>query len=613
MVQPGESLFGLLRRLPNMDALIVAATPESLNSIRKYVTTAAAAADLEKKAASQLCRVVDEIAMSAIVHGHAGADDKDVWRVQAHIEQKSLTIILEDQGEPYDPYQSLSLPASDAALEDSLDHPLQGVDEFRYQRVGDWNRHIFVMNRAVITAETRSQSEKLADDLIRVILPIGIALSAEKDFDRLLESILIQAKSVCNADGGTLYLPEDNRLKATIMRNDSLNITMGGPTREKVPYLTVPLYEETTGEPNRHNIASYVALCAHSVNIPDIAQAKDFDFSGTRLFDQINNYRSISTFTTPLKNHEGEVIGVLQLLNAQDFHTGRVIPFDSYMQQLVEALASQAAVVLNNRMLLERQKQLLIYEHDLEIGEQIQANFLPSELPQPYGWEIAAGFRPARKVAGDFYDAFYVEAQTKVCLIIADVCDKGVGAALFMALSRSLIRAFAGLHESLATGGKNPVELTNEYIVQNHGNSNMFVTLFYGVLDLASGQLAYVNCGHNPPVIIGSTGVKLRLRPTVPAVGVFPNIEFKMQQVGLESGDVLFAFTDGVTDARASDNGFFTEERLLQLLQQPAPSALALLNRIDESLRSHIGVATQFDDITMIAARRQPVLEVKPE
>ena len=596
-----------------MDTLIVAATPESLNSIRKYVTTAAAAADLEKKAASQLCRAVDEIATNAIVHGHAGADDKDVWRVQAHIDQKSLTIILEHRGEPYDPRQNLSLPPSDASLENGLDHTLQGVDEFRYQRVGDWNRNIFVMNRAVIAAETSSQSEKLADDLIRVILPIGIALSAEKDFDRLLESILIQAKSVCNADGGTLYLPEDNRLKFDIMRNDSLNITMGGAMGEKMPYLIVPLYEETTREPNYHNIASYVALYGHSVNIPDISQAKDFDFSGTRLFDQKNNYRSISTFTTPLKNHEGEVIGVLQLLNAQDPHTGRVIPFDSYMQQLVEALASQAAVVLNNRMLLERQKELLIYEHDLEIGQQIQANFLPSELPQPSGWEIAAGFRPARKVAGDFYDAFYVEGQTKVCLIIADVCDKGVGAALFMALSRSLIRAFAGLNESPATGGKNPVELTNEYIVQNHENSNMFVTLFYGVLDLANGQLTYVNCGHNPPVIIGSTGVKVRLRPTVPAVGMFPDIEFKMQQVGLEPGDVLFAFTDGVTEARAPNDGFFTEERLLQLLEQPAPSALALLNRIDESLCSHIGAATQFDDITMIAARRHPGLDVEPK
>src|SRR4030095_13510741 len=192
------------------------------------------------------------------------------------------------------------------------------------------------------------QSDKLANDLLHVILPIGIALSAEKNFDKLLESILIQAKSVCNADGGSLYLQDDNRLNFAIVRNDSLHIAMGGTTNTAVPYPPVPLYETTTGNPNYHHIASYAALCGHSVNISDIYQEKDFDFSGTRTFDQQNHYRSISTLTTPLKNHEGEVIGVLQLLNAQDPQTGRVISFDSYRQQLGEAFASQAAVAPNN-------------------------------------------------------------------------------------------------------------------------------------------------------------------------------------------------------------------------------------------------------------------------
>jgi sigma-B regulation protein RsbU (phosphoserine phosphatase) len=277
---------------------------------------------------------------------------------------------------------------------------------------------------------------------------------------------------------------------------------------------------------------------------------------------------------------------------------------------MVEALASQAAVALNNRILLERQKELLRYEHELQIGRQIQASFLPSELPQPSGWEVAANFRPAREVAGDFYDAFYLEGGRKVGFVIADVCDKGVGAALFMALTRSLIRAFADLTESHVTGMQNPIELTNEYILQNHAQSNMFVTLFYAVLDPASGDLAYVNCGHNPPVIITATGVKGHLRPTSPAVGMFPNIKPKVQQVSLEPGDVLFAFTDGVTDARDAHGGFFTEKRLLQLLEQPAPSAAALLHRVVESVKAHIGTATQFDDITMLAARRKPGLEV---
>jgi phosphoserine phosphatase RsbU/P len=394
------------------------------------------------------------------------------------------------------------------------------------------------------------------------------------------------------------------------MRNDSLNIAMGGTTGNVVPYSPLPLYKETTGQPNYNNIATYVALSGHSVNIPNIYQEKDFDFSGTKVFDQQNHYRSISTLTTPLKNHEGEVIGVLQLLNAQDSHTGWVIPFDSYRQQMVEALASQAAVALNNRILLERQKELLRYEHELQIGRQIQASFLPSELPQPSGWEVTANFRPAREVAGDFYDAFYLEGGRKVGFVIADVCDKGVGAALFMALTRSLIRAFADLTESHVTGMQNPIELTNEYILQNHAQSNMFVTLFYAVLDPASGDLAYVNCGHNPPVIITATGVKGHLRPTSPAVGMFPNIKPTVQQVSLEPGAVLFAFTDGVTDARDAHGGFFTEKRLLQLLEQPAPSAAALLHRVVESVKAHIGTATQFDDITMLAARRKPGLEV---
>jgi phosphoserine phosphatase RsbU/P len=596
-----------------MDTLVVAASPDSLNSIRTYVTEAAAAAGLGTKAACRLCLAVYEIAIHAMGYGHAGGDGPGVLRLQAQIDPQSLTLILEDAGEAYDPRQNPPPHHQAAAFEDRLYLTIQGVDDFSYDRVGEWNRNIFVMNRTAISAEEILQNNKLADDLVHVILPIGIALSAEKNFDRLLESILLQAKSVCHADGGTLYLHEDNGLRFAIMRNDSLNITMGGATGEAMPDLKVPLYEETSREPNYHNIASYVALRGHSVNIPDISQANEFDFSGTRAFDQQNHYRSISTFTTPLKNHEGDVIGVLQLLNAQDPHTGRVIPFDSYMQQLVEALASQAAVVLSNRILLERQKELLRYEHELQIGQQIQADFLPNELPQPAGWEIAANFRPAREVAGDFYDAFYLADAQKVCLVIADVCDKGVGAALFMALTRSLIRAFAELNTGGETALKNPVELTNDYILRNHIQSNMFVTLFYSVLDLTSGQLAYVNAGHNPPVILGPTGVKAQLQPTCPAVGMFPNIEPKVQWLSMEPGDVLFAFTDGVTDARALDGSLFSEGRLRQLLEQPALSAAALLHRIVASVRSHIGAATQFDDITMIAARRKSVLDEEAE
>jgi sigma-B regulation protein RsbU (phosphoserine phosphatase) len=203
----------------------------------------------------------------------------------------------------------------------------------------------------------------------------------------------------------------------------------------------------------------------------------------------------------------------------------------------------------------------------------------------------------------------WLEDSSRVCLVIADVCDKGVGAALFMALTRSLIRAFTELNNGGGMGLKSPVELTNDYILRNHLQANMFVTLFFGMLDSAIGLLTYVNSGHNPPIIIGATGVKARLEPTGPAVGMFPDIAFETHQVCLEPGDVLYAFTDGVTEARDSNGNFFTEKRLLQLLEQPVSSAAALLSHIEESVRAHIGAANPFDDITMLAARRKLVSE----
>ena len=555
-----------------METLIVPATLDSLRAIGDSVMEAAAAAGLERKAAYCLRLAVDEIATNAITHGRASAGHAGELHMRTAIDEKVLTITLEDTGVPFDPRQAPPPDDLDAPLEDrhigglGIYLTLQGVDEFLYERDGEWNRNIFVMHRAVASAERSGQSNKLADDLINVILPIGIALSGERNFDRLLERILTQAKAVCNADGGTLYLREDDSLRFAIMRNDSLCIATGGTTGNETLQPDLSLYNATTGQPNYHNVASYVALRGHSINIPDIYSARDFDFSGTKAFDQRNDYRSISTFTAPLKNHDGEVIGVLQLLNAQDPQTGQVIPFNSYMQQLVEALASQAAVVLNNRMLLERQQELLRYEHELQIGRQIQTSFLPHEIPQPPGWEIVADFHPAHEVAGDFYDAFSLEGGRKLCLIIADVCDKGVGAALFMALSRSLLRAFAELDARSEADLKSPIELTNAYILRNHIQANMFVTLFFGVLEPATGLLTYVNGGHNSPVIIGSTGAKARLQPTGPAVGMFPDAKFIAHQVSLAPGDTLFAFTDGVTEARDTNGRFFTEARLLQLL-----------------------------------------------
>ena len=170
--------------------------------------------------------------------------------------------------------------------------------------------------------------------------------------DKLLEMILLEAKRIANSDGGTLYMmTDDQRLKFEIIMTDSLNFHMGGTSGEDIPFYPVKLYTDE-GEENKSMIAAYVALTGETVNLPDAYKAKGFDFSGTKMFDEKTGYRSKSFLTVPLKNHEDEIIGVLQLLNAQTEKAKKIISFGADVQQMVEALASQAAVAITNKNLI---------------------------------------------------------------------------------------------------------------------------------------------------------------------------------------------------------------------------------------------------------------------
>ena len=185
---------------------------------------------------------------------------------------------------------------------------------------------------------------------------IGIALSQEKDINRLLETILTAAKTITNADGGTLYRLVDDKLKFEIVLNDSLKIEMGGTTGLDIPFYPIPLHQPD-GSENNNMVAAYAALHDETVNIADAYTAEGFDFSGTRNFDKKTGYRSISFLTIPMKDHEGEIIGVLQLLNAQD-ENRKVIAFNNEDQRLAESLASQAAIALTNRILINQLEEL---------------------------------------------------------------------------------------------------------------------------------------------------------------------------------------------------------------------------------------------------------------
>ena len=208
--------------------------------------------------------------------------------------------------------------------------------------------------------KAKSKLQEKDNSSFERLIKIGIALSAERDTNRLLETILLEAKSLSNADGGTLYLSDsDGSLKFEIMSTDSLDLFMGGTSGKKITYPPVRLLDRKTGEENHSNVASSVALTGKSINIKDAYSSKDYDFSGTKKFDEATGYRSKSFLTVPMKNSQNKVIGVLQLLNAKHLSTNQIIPFGKKVQPLIEALASQAAMALDNKQLLDGQKALL--------------------------------------------------------------------------------------------------------------------------------------------------------------------------------------------------------------------------------------------------------------
>ena len=190
------------------------------------------------------------------------------------------------------------------------------------------------------------------------LVEIGVSLSRERDTEKLLEQILVAAKSITNADGGTLYrMVEGRRLQFEILHNDTLGIAMGGTSSVPIPFDPVDLYDER-GTPVHSMVVTYAVHHDCSVNIADAYTEQGFDFSGTRHFDEKTGYRSHSFLTIPIKNHENEIIGVLQLINAKDRVTGHVQPFSEADRRFAESLASQAAIALTNRLLINHLENL---------------------------------------------------------------------------------------------------------------------------------------------------------------------------------------------------------------------------------------------------------------
>jgi serine phosphatase RsbU (regulator of sigma subunit) len=280
---------------------------------------------------------------------------------------------------------------------------------------------------------------------------------------------------------------------------------------------------------------------------------------------------------------------------------------DDYLVKPFNPVILQARIessLAKKRLADHRRAQLDSLSREMAIGRRIQRGFLPEALPSPAGWELAACCVPARQVSGDFYDAFELPSGA-LALVLADVCDKGVGAALYMALFRTLVRAMAthgSADEAPSATLQRTVTFINDYIAGVHGRENMFSTLFFAVVQTGSGQVHYLNAGHESPVLIGGAGLS-RLEPTGPAVGLAEGHRWEIGTAMLDAGGVLLVYSDGVTEAMGA-SGAFGEPALLACAAEPFDSAEGLKRRLQERVALHVGTREAHDDFTLLCAAR---------
>jgi serine phosphatase RsbU (regulator of sigma subunit) len=359
-----------------------------------------------------------------------------------------------------------------------------------------------------------------------------------------------------------------------------------------------------------------VALAEHGRDAVTQLEAAPFDIVLLDIeMPELNGYEVLEWLKADPERARIPVIMISAVQETEDIARCIALGADDFLPKPFDPLLLKARLgaSLARKRLQDRER---IYaeslERELELGRRIQTSFLPDALPAPAGYEIAARFRAARQVSGDFYDAFSPPGRPEVLLVVGDVCGKGVPAALFMAVLRSLVRVLAdewalGAASSPDDGAvllERTARLVNRQIAETHGATNMFATLFLGVLRPADGRLVYLNAGHDPPVLLDGAGAAVRLAPTGPAVGLLPGLEFQVAEARLEAGGLLCVHTDGVPESRSAAGALYGEARLLARLAATAPSADALLASVLADLDGFAIGAEPADDITLLAVRR---------
>ena len=409
---------------------------------------------------------------------------------------------------------------------------------------------------------------------LNALLEVSRALGAEMHLDSLLPVIIHKTTEVMDAERSSLFIydPDSDELWSKVAEG---------------------MDEKTIRFPAGVGIAGDVAKTLETANIPNAYDDPRFNPE----FDKQSNFKTKSVLCMPMTTRKGELIGVIQVLNKTDGGT-----FQEGDEKLLEALCIQAGVAIVRARLTEAFLEKQRIEESLKLAADIQMGMLPSTFPafpERNDFDLFAGIVPAKEVGGDFYDFFLIDKK-HLCFVIGDVSGKGIPAALFMALTKTQIKASSSRRR---TPGDVLFRANNDLCHENE--SSMFCTLFYGIMDTETGEVTYANAGHNPPYLITNSGEPVQIESTGGiALGVMEEMEFESATFTASKGDSMFLYTDGVNEAMNEADEEYSYERLEDYLKENSTGSITdMVNRNLESVKEFAGTAPQSDDITVLALR----------
>jgi serine phosphatase RsbU (regulator of sigma subunit) len=414
---------------------------------------------------------------------------------------------------------------------------------------------------------------------VNLLYEISADLNAQLDLQELLMATLQRVQSALAAPTASILTVEDDCLV--------FQVALGDMAEQLKPY-KIPIDASISG---------WVVRNKQGIIVNNVE--KDARFN--QFYDHASGFVTRSMLAAPLQVKE-QAFGVISLINKPGGFRAKDL-------DLLTAIAATASIAVENARLYQAAVDEGRIEQELKMALDVQTGLLPDQIPQPPGWDLAAHWQPAHQVSGDFYDFIELTSaghklfnrEGHLGMLIADVTDKGMPAALFMAFTRSIIRASLYQADSPAQGITQANHLTCQ-----ESKRGLFVTLFYSQLSPGSGEITYVNAGHNPPLLYhAATGSLKRLQSTGIPLGIDQSFTYQQNRFSMEAGDILIAYTDGVTEAANTENEEFGVARLEQIiLANKDGAADDIATAVERAVNDFNPAGKQFDDITIMVIKR---------